>query len=288
MIHGYDVSNYQPEHFPVTGIDFAIVKVTEGLFYTNPKWVAQRDWARQNGLVVGYYHYPHMANSAKEEADFFLNKIAWRPGDIVVLDWEGYDSANRAVSKARQLVYRDEWLAYVKGKMPTHQVGMYSNIDYWTNVDKTSNCGDFLWIATGGRPAGEPGISYPWTFHQYSTANNIDHDVASFPTRAALKTWSLARETGGTDVALTDADAHKVWFADEIPAQEPPYNNPDYDTNKTWTAKYALYTSARAGRETLERVKAIEAKVEALSAGGVDLDALAVKVADEIYKRMAA
>ncbi len=100
------------------------------------------------------------------------------------------------------------------------------------------------------------------------------------------------------DVALTDAEiekiARKVWTIDGvIDAQEPPYNNSDFDTNKHWGAKYQVYTSVRAGRETLARVKDVESDVaeiksrlDSIAVGGVDLDALAEKVADKLAERL--
>ena len=107
---------------------------------------------------------------------------------------------------------------------------------------------------------------------------------------------SLPAGTWGkeTKVALTKKDIHDIWYADEIPAQPEPYNNSDWaEGNKTWTVKYTLYTTVRAGRETLARVKgletelaAVKAKLDELSVGGVDLDAMAAKVADELYKRL--
>jgi hypothetical protein len=97
--------------------------------------------------------------------------------------------------------------------------------------------------------------------------------------------WNPTEET---DVAFTDADAKKFWYADHIPAVPPPYNNADWhDGNETWTAKYALGTVAATGRETLARVKTIEEKVTSLHVGGVDLDALATKVADLLAARLA-
>ncbi|MFF5404634.1 GH25 family lysozyme [Streptomyces misionensis] len=189
-IKGIDVSAYQSATYDTTGLDFVFTKITEGLSYINPRWTQQRDRAKKAGLVWGAYHYPHMANNPHAEADYFLSQVKWAPGDIIVLDWEGYDTANRSVPHARMVAYRDAWLKYVKGKMPQHKVGMYCNTDYWRNVDTTSTCGDFLWIATAGLPAGQPGINHAWTFHQYSTANNIDHDVANFPNRAALAAWA--------------------------------------------------------------------------------------------------
>lgn len=205
MINGVDVSAYQPNTYSVAGLDFVFVKATEGLTYTNPRMAAQVKRARDAGLVVGFYHYPHMANDPVAEANYFLNKAPIQDGDIIVFDWEGYDPANKGVSRSRQIAYRDAWLAYVKGRLRTHRVGMYCNTDYWLNIDQTGNCGDFLWIATGGRAAGDPGIKDAWTFHQYSTANNIDHDVANFPDRAALAAWAAGTTPQETDMTPDQA-----------------------------------------------------------------------------------
>lgn len=205
MIHGVDVSAYQSETYSIAGLDFVFVKATEGLTYTNPRLAAQAKRARDAGLVVGFYHYPHMANDPQAEADYFLKKAPIQAGDIIVFDWEGYDTANKGVAKSRQVAYRDAWLKYVKGKMPGHRVGMYCNTDYWLNVDTTSNCGDFLWIATGGLPAGQPGIKSPWLIHQYSTAGGIDHDVADFPDRAALAAWAAGTTPQETDMTPDQA-----------------------------------------------------------------------------------
>lgn len=205
MIHGVDVSAYQSETYSIAGLDFVFVKATEGLTYTNPRLAAQAKRARDAGLVVGFYHYPHMANDPQAEADYFLKKAPIQTGDIIVFDWEGYDIANKGVAKSRQVAYRDAWLKYVKGKMPGHKVGMYCNTDYWLNVDQTSNCGDFLWIATGGLPAGQPGIKSPWLIHQYSTAGGIDHDVADFPDRAALAAWAAGTTPQENDMTPDQA-----------------------------------------------------------------------------------
>jgi hypothetical protein len=112
------------------------------------------------------------------------------------------------------------------------------------------------------------------------------------------------------EVALTAAEIKEIWYTPElIPAVAPPYENSDWaDGQTTWTPKYALYAAVRAAREAQERTERIEAtvngekvviaglateltlikaKIDAISVAGVDLDALAVKVANEIYKRMA-
>ncbi|MER6778507.1 MULTISPECIES: glycoside hydrolase family 25 protein [unclassified Streptomyces] len=206
-IYGQDWASYQSNEPSVAGIDFVFTKITEGLGYTSPKWVRQRDHAKRNGLVWGAYHYPHMANDPKAEADFFLSQVAWQPGDIIVLDWEGYDNANAGVSKARQFQYKEQWLRYVKAKMPGHRVGMYANADYWKNVDTTSYCGDFLWIATAGRKAGDPGIKSSWMFHQYGD-NPVDKDYCPLSSREELRAWALLEED---DMPTAQEIAAAVW-----------------------------------------------------------------------------
>jgi hypothetical protein len=140
----------------------------------------------------------------------------------------------------------------------------------------------------------DPGFGYHSMFPQWSTNGTACPGAARIRQfREVVFPGIHARATGQTpqeeDVApITDEDARKVWYADHIPAVPPPYNNPDWhEGNETWTAKYALSTAVAAGRETLDRVRTIEAKVDSLAVGGVDLDALATKVADLLAARLA-
>jgi len=108
--------------------------------------------------------------------------------------------------------------------------------------------------------------------------------------------------------ALENSDLDRIWGDDVIPAARPPYNNLDYFAadgktvaNPTWTAKYTQQTQVEGIRETLARVKGLEA-----SGGAVDLtdvqvanlaaqvaaapgltDAIASKVADLLAARLA-
>ena len=191
-IYGQDWSSYQSTAPDTDNLSFAFVKVTQGLSYTNPNWQAQRAHAASSGLVVGLYHYPDMANSPQTEADHFLAVAQPGSGVLVALDWEGYDAANLKVPKATQASYKDAWIAHVQSSLPHNQVGLYCNKDYWLNVDTTSDCGDFLWIATAGLPAGQPGIQHPWLFHQFSSSP-VDQDYCSMASAQALKQWALAK-----------------------------------------------------------------------------------------------
>ncbi|RAJ53814.1 CHAP domain-containing protein [Streptomyces sp. KhCrAH-43] len=88
--------------------------------------------------------------------------------------------------------------------------------------------------------------------------------------------------------------AADVWKADVIPAAAPPYNNKDYDKNKQWKASYALGEAVLTGRKNeakldalTKQVTALVKKVDAVSVGGIDLDALANRVADLLAARLA-
>jgi hypothetical protein len=202
VLHGIDVSSYQSEDYSTSGLSFVFIKITEGLTYVNPKWVAQRTTARHAGLVTGFYHYPHIANSPTEEADHFLKQINLAAGDMLVLDWEWY---GQDVSDARARSYKDTWLSHVKAKAPAHRVLLYCDRSNWLDVDRDSKCGDGLWIADP-TTAGRPRIQHHWTFHQYSSTS-VDKDVANFVSTAHLKTWAGVS---------TDAVEH------ELPAQAEP------------------------------------------------------------------
>ncbi|GAA0371854.1 GH25 family lysozyme [Streptomyces blastmyceticus] len=192
MLQGIDVSSYQSGDYDTDDLSFVFIKITEGLSYVNPKWVRQRQTARDAGLVVGFYHYPHIGNDPVEEADFFLDQINLVPGDVLILDWEWY---GQDVSDSRARAYRAAWLKHVKAKAPGHRVGIYSDRSNWLTVDADSNAGDFLWIADYVR-AGNPRILHNWTFHQY-TDEPLDRNVADFPSLAALRRWADATEDDG-------------------------------------------------------------------------------------------
>lgn len=246
MIKGVDVSNYQAASGWETGVDFAFVKLTEGTTYVNPKWVAQRQTARDAGLVVGFYHFVR-PGSMVDQADYFLSQVALRPGDVLCLDWEDQD-----VSSAE----KDAWISYVQGRTG-HRVVLYCNGYFWKTLDRSSFAGDGLWIATAGYAAGEPNISSPWVLHQYSTSGGIDHDVAQFDSRADMLAWAVGEDLmAAVDLttAAIDAVAKRVLTVDGVIVND----GTDSPTNP-------FIVLATAVRSLLIVARRTEAKVDALA-----------------------
>ncbi len=215
-IYGQDWSSYQSPAPDASGLSFAFIKVTQGLTYVNPLWQQQRAHAHAAGLVVGLYHYPDMTQDPAAEALHFLGVAQPQPGELLALDWEGYDAVNAAVPKSSQAAYKDAWIAHAQAQASEHRVGLYCDKDYWLNVDTTSQCGDFLWIATAGLPVGAPGIQHPWLFQQFADTP-ADRDFCPLPSTAALAEWAQNLEA---DMPTTQADAQlnaQVLLATRIP-----------------------------------------------------------------------
>ncbi|WP_085563029.1 GH25 family lysozyme [Streptomyces murinus] len=288
-IQGIDVSSFQSATFDTSGLDFVFVKATEGTSYVNPLMAAQAAHARAAGCVVGFYHFLH-PGSVQQQAEYFVTKAASQPGDILACDWEPTSSG--LASNAD----KDNFIRSVKQLRVGHRGILYCDVDRWTTVDKTSYAGDGLWIADPNHAAGKPGIKSPWLFHQYGI-RGTDRDLGNFSSRAALAAWAALQED---DVALTqddidkvaaavvtkllagggaleDSDLKRIWSADVIPAAAPPYNNPDYfeadgktPNNTAWTATYTQYTQVMGIRETLDRVKQLQAALAALDPAALE------------------
>ncbi|WP_338146369.1 glycoside hydrolase family 25 protein [Streptomyces boncukensis] len=258
-----DVASYQSRIYDTSGLDFAIIKITEGTSYTNPKWVAQRQTARDAGLVTGFYHFVR-GGSMRAQADYFLSKINLVPGDFLVLDWE-----DPGVSNAD----KDAWIRYVQEQRPGHRVLLYCNVDFWLNRERTSFAGDGLWIAQyNGRP-GRPSIHAPWLIHQY-TSTPIDTNLAAFTSRAAMRAWATG--TTQEDDMPTQKELYDgAWELDGHMAV--PWGS---DSNPTWKPKSVLVHIGQVARETRGRVKGLENAVAELAAQGAARDAVLERLAE--------
>ncbi|MFJ6573665.1 GH25 family lysozyme [Streptomyces sp. NPDC091292] len=181
MLRGIDVSAYQSS-FDTDGLSFVFVKATEGSSYINPRQTVQAKQARDAGCVVGFYHFLWPGN-LKAQAAYFVEHAVSKAHDLLAVDWEWTGEHTRASNAEK-----DSFLREVKRLRPHHRVLLYTNRDFWLNVDTTSYAGDGLWIADY-TTAGKPRIQADWTIHQY-TDQPLDKDVADFKTEAALRDWA--------------------------------------------------------------------------------------------------
>ena len=192
--YGVDVSSFQDadlSQFANLGAKFAVVKLSEGLDYRNPKAQAQINSAKDNGMMVSGYHYARFsANSgvAAQEGHYAVNSavaVGLPKGSYLACDWEtgsgnvtnqGYDASANAV-----LAFLDVIVA--AGYKPL----LYSGKSLLTNninVKKiTAKYGTCLWVAS------------------YKTMNRQDTaDFGYFPSMDNIAIWQFSSNWYGLDV----------------------------------------------------------------------------------------
>jgi len=146
-IKGIDISKWQGniDYSKVKSVkDFVIIKATEGVGYTDPKFKNNQAGFRGVGMPIGYYHYarPDLGNTAIAEADWFVKTIGkLKEGEILALDAEASGYSN-------WVNWSLAWLDRVKlktGVKPLVYINLNFNNKYdWSKVVK----GDYgLWLA---------------------------------------------------------------------------------------------------------------------------------------------
>ena len=192
--YGVDVASYQSTDMAAyhkAGASFAIVKLTEGVDYLNPKAAKQVDSSRANHLYTHAYHFARFGSSvsrAKKEAAYFIKqakKFDISQKRMLWLDWE---SGSGNVVTGPKASNTAAILAFMNAiKSAGWRPGLYSGaslmrtaIDTKQVIKKFGTC---LWVA-----------SYP-TMSAISTA-----DFGYFPSMDGVAIWQFTRNWKGLDV----------------------------------------------------------------------------------------
>lgn len=192
--YGVDVAVYQPTDlasYHKLGASFAIVKLTEGTDYLNPRASKQVDSSRANHLYTHAYHFARFGSSvsqAKKEAAYFIvqaKKLDISQKRMLWLDWEAGSGNVVTGPKASNTA---AILAFMEAvKAAGYRPGLYSGaslmrtaIDTAQIVKKFGTC---LWVA-----------SYP-TMSAVSTAN-----FNYFPSMDGVAIWQFTSKWHGLNV----------------------------------------------------------------------------------------
>lgn len=240
--YGVDVSSFQDadlSQFANLGAKFAVVKLSEGLDYRNPKAQAQINSAKDNGMMVSGYHYARFsANSgvAAQEGHYAVNSavaVGLPKGSYLACDWEtgsgnvtnqGYEASANAI-----LAFLD--VIVVAGYKPL----LYSGKSLLTNninVKKiTAKYGTCLWVAS------------------YKTMNRQDTaDFGYFPSMDNIAIWQFSSNWYGLDV---DANITLIDLKSDAPSLKPQPSKPTpakpTSTERTWTDVQGMTWHAEDG-----------------------------------------
>ncbi|MDB6265324.1 GH25 family lysozyme [Lactobacillus amylovorus] len=208
--YGVDLANWQGLAVNYPAAKFALVKVTEGTNYINPKASAQIKSAKANGLLTGAYFYANHCASvsrAREEAKFAVAKakaFGVPLGSYLADDFEQGDgnevykngaSANTDAVLAAMQVIKDA------GYKPLVYAGaaiMRNRLDTSRIIKTFGTC---LWVAS------------------YKVSGRQDYaDFNYFPSMDGVAIWQFADNYRGLNVdgniclidLKTDSDNHQA------------------------------------------------------------------------------
>lgn len=147
-LNGIDVASYQSDmNVGEVAGDFALVKATEGVDYTNPAFSRHAKQTLSAGKKLGVYHFIRSDSDIKQQANYFLTTVKPYIGKaMLVLDFEnttGSTIQNQAgVGLAKQCL---DYVYQQTGVRPVLYTGISceNSLD-WSSVVK-ANYG--LWIA---------------------------------------------------------------------------------------------------------------------------------------------
>lgn len=240
--YGVDVSSFQGADLSAmtrAGAKFAIVKLSEGTGYQNPKAQAQLSSAKANNILTMGYHYAHFgadSNRAVQEGNYTVNsaKYAGLPaGSYLACDWEVDDNnvtnGGRVPSANAILAFLDTIVA--AGYKPLLYSGaglLKGNIDTKKILAKYPNC---LWVAVypldNGIPASEPDFGY-------------------FPSMDGVAIWQFTDNWKNLkvdgNISLIDLKLDAT-----APNPQPSKPTPAKPTPKTWTDVQGMTWHAEDG-----------------------------------------
>ena len=168
---GIDVSSHNGkinfERVCGSGIDFVIIKASEGAAFRDSRFASNYDSAKDNGLAVGAYHFFRFDVDGTLQARNFVETIGDRDFDLpLVIDVEEHGNPyvflrSKVVRQLRDMV--DELTAL------EYRVMIYTNKDGYYKFIK-DNFDDYpLWLCSLNR---RPELD--WTIWQYSHWGVVD------------------------------------------------------------------------------------------------------------------
>lgn len=163
-LKGIDISGWQKGiDLSIVEADFVIMKATQGTRLISNDFRRQYQQAKDNGKLLGIYHYAEGGNYISE-ADYFLNTIGNRVGEaILCLDWE---RANNPTYEVNDFNWVKGFCDYVFKKTSVRPI-IYIQRDAIKNINGIGNYA--LWVAQYKYPESTP-TGYqkvPWNEGQY-------------------------------------------------------------------------------------------------------------------------
>lgn len=204
-IKGVDVSYYEPSidwaRARADGIEFAFIRVSDGLSFLDPKFASHWAGAKAAGVIRGAYQFFRPAEDPIAQADLLLAHMGpLEAGDlppVIDVEVDGGLAPDAVAASVRAWVAR---VTAALGRPPIIYAGLYSWHDLTGNADLTASP---LWVAQW-TSAACPDIPTPWQswmFWQYSATDHvagIDGETLDVNVYDGTRDDLLAFAVGGT------------------------------------------------------------------------------------------
>lgn len=212
-MYGMDISSYQSKLDLTKGTyDFAIMKATEGVGFTDKAFHNFSVQLTELDKLVGCYHFARpdlhdTVSGMEQEADWFIQKVkdeGLLNKAILVLDWEREPMDREDLVKA--------WVLRVESQtgITPFIYGSRSKLNRWKNWWPMSHCPIWMavWPTIQRHQVGvNPGLTIPaktvnWSIWQYSStgqypgfSGNVDLDYCELNKETWLKMAGRKEET---------------------------------------------------------------------------------------------
>lgn len=149
---GTDISSHNTSYSEIISDNsFVIVKVTQGINYTNPLATAQSTLAEKTKKKVGYYHFMEAGVDAITQAKYFLAQVgsdAKKDGYLLALDYEadGEKATGKAFTGNEPKVFMDYVYKQTGKRMVFYTMGSWAGGAgrfNWSDINGTYG----LWLA---------------------------------------------------------------------------------------------------------------------------------------------
>lgn len=201
--YGVDVASYQSTSVSYTGAKFAIIKLTQGTDYLNPKADQQIKSAKAHGLLVGGYFYANHGNSvskARSEAKYAVAKakaLGIPEGSYLADDFEqgSGNSVNGGVQANTDAILAAMQEIKSAGYQPLIYSGAFVLRNHMSITRIVKSFGTCLWVASykvSGRQDYADFNYFPpmdgvaiWQFTDNYKGYNVDGNIAVVDLKAS-------------------------------------------------------------------------------------------------------
>ncbi len=273
---GLDISRYEPNVdwglIRAQGIQFVIIKATEGATYKDSMFATHWTNAKNAGLIRGAYHYLRAGDDPNAQAQSFLASVKLESGDLPpFLDLEG--TYNDGQTNTKFISCAGTWLATVAqatGRKPyVYSTGSFLQEHISINSKPPAWAKNYgVWIANYLYTYVE-GVSQPveaagwpsWEFWQYTNHGDIQGittDTGQKPSEIDLNWYRGTVQDLYTLVGLQQAPPVLV---------QPPVQPPPVQSSTKYTVKAGDTLSSIAVQNHLTLDVLLAANPNLLQAG---------------------